>query len=79
MVALLLASVFLKWATFNNFLSKLMRNNWVHAKPWNAKSDIVVVTGGSSGIGPKVASRLADDGVTVVAVEIAPLSPELRK
>jgi len=38
-----------------------------------------VVTGGSSGIGPRVASRLADDGVTVVAVDIAPLSPELRK
>jgi hypothetical protein len=64
MVALLLASAFLKWATFNNFLSKLMRNNWVHAKPWNGKSEIVVATGGSSGIGPSVASILADDGVT---------------
>jgi hypothetical protein len=57
MVALLLASAFLKWATFNDFLSKLMRNNWIHAKPWNAKNEIVVVTGGSSGIGPRVASR----------------------
>ena len=58
MVALLLASAFLKWATFvgsvlgiNNFLSKWMMNNWVHAKSWNAKSEIVVVTGGSSGFG----------------------------
>ena len=70
MVALLLASAFLKWATFNDFLSKLMRNNWVHAKPWNAKSEIVVVTGGSSGIGPRVASRWVDDGVTVVRLTL---------
>lgn len=56
-----------------------MRNNWVHTKPWNAKSEIIVVTEGSSGIEASVASRLADDGVTVVAVDIAPLSPEFRK
>ena len=63
----------------NRTRPKLMRNNWVHAKLWNAKSEIVVVAGGSSGIRPRVASRLADDGVTMVAVGIAPLSPELRK
>lgn len=55
-----------------------MRNNWVHTKPWNAKSEIIVVTEGSSGIEASVASRLADDGVTVVAVDIAPLSPEFQ-
>lgn len=86
MAALLLASAFLKWATFlgfvlsiNNFLSKWMRNDWVHAKSWNAKSEIVVVTGGSSGIGAGVAGGLADNGITAVVVEIAPLSLELRK
>lgn len=60
MVALLLASAFLKWATFNNFLPKLMRNNWVHAKPRNAGGEIVVVTGGSSGIlGKYIINRCA--------------------
>lgn len=58
----------------NDFLSKWSRNNWTTDATWDWTKEIVVVTGGSSGIGASIVNRLADDGVSIVVVDIAPLT-----
>jgi all-trans-retinol dehydrogenase (NAD+) len=64
--------------TTNDFLSKWTSNNWTSAQPWDPKNEIVVITGGSGGIGGSLAAHLADQGASVVVLDILPLSPELE-
>ncbi|KAJ5383222.1 short chain dehydrogenase/reductase family protein [Penicillium concentricum] len=64
-------SVFL-W--LNDWLSAKSRNNWTTDDTWNWRKEIVVVTGGSGGIGAGVAQRLAAMGARVVVVDIIPLT-----
>lgn len=56
----------------NDFLTLGSRNNWVSDHSWDWTREVVVVTGGSGGIGGSVAQRLAGDGVRVVVVDIIP-------
>ncbi|KAF9893639.1 hypothetical protein FE257_010951 [Aspergillus nanangensis] len=58
----------------NDWLSKWSHNNWTRDTRWDWRKEVVVVTGGSSGIGASVAHRLAEDGVRVAVVDIAPLT-----
>ncbi|KOC11613.1 short chain dehydrogenase/reductase family protein [Aspergillus flavus AF70] len=60
----------------NNWLSAKSRNNWVIDDSWDWKKELVVVTGGSGGIGGGVAQRLATMGARVVVLDIIPLSYE---
>ncbi|PYI28885.1 NAD(P)-binding protein [Aspergillus indologenus CBS 114.80] len=70
---LAMASVFL-W--LNTYLSRQSRNNWTIDDTWNDDwtKEIVVVTGGSGGLGAGVAQRLAALGARVVVVDIIPLT-----
>lgn len=58
----------------NNWLSTKSRNNWVIDDTWDWKKELVVVTGGSGGIGAGVAQRLAALGSRVVVLDIIPLT-----
>jgi hypothetical protein len=58
----------------NDWLSTKSANNWVTDKSWDSKKEVVVVTGGSSGIGAGVAQRLAAMGARVVVLDIIPLT-----
>lgn len=64
-------SVFL-W--LNDWLSAKSRNNWVIDNSWDWKKELVVVTGGSGGIGGGVTQRLAAMGAQVVVLDITPLT-----
>lgn len=54
----------------NDFLSNGSHNNWVTDRDWDWEKEIVVVTGGSGGIGGSVVQQLAADGVRVVVIDI---------
>ncbi|KAL3457542.1 short chain dehydrogenase/reductase family protein [Aspergillus heterothallicus] len=58
----------------NDWLSSMIRNNWVVDSSWDWKKELVVVTGGSSGIGAGVAQQLAAMGARVVVLDISPLT-----
>jgi all-trans-retinol dehydrogenase (NAD+) len=58
----------------NQFLNWGANNNFTRAKPWNPNKELVLITGGSSGIGASVATRLAKEGNRVVVLDISPLS-----
>lgn len=52
------------WAT------RRKENNYVTDETWDWTKEIVVVTGGSSGIGWNITSRLAARGVKVIVLDI---------
>lgn len=60
------------WA--NRFLNWGSNNNWIRSSKWNPAAELVLVTGGSGGIGASVAQRLAREGTRVIVVDILPLS-----
>jgi hypothetical protein len=60
----------------NDWLSGKSQNNWVTDDSWDWKKELVVVTGGSGGIGGGVAQRLAAMGARVVVLDIIPLTYE---
>ncbi|KAJ5603676.1 hypothetical protein N7537_006632 [Penicillium hordei] len=45
-------------------------NSFAKDSTWNWKKEVVIVTGGSSGIGAKVASKLGESGSTVIVLDI---------
>ncbi|KAJ5364819.1 uncharacterized protein N7496_010532 [Penicillium cataractarum] len=66
-------SIFL-W--LNDWLSTKSQNNWVIDDNWDWKKELVVVTGGSGGIGGGVSQRLAAMGARVIVLDIIPLTYE---
>ncbi|GAD98389.1 short chain dehydrogenase/reductase family protein [Paecilomyces variotii No. 5] len=56
------------WA--NDLLSERSHNNWVEDSSWDWRKEIVVVTGGSGGIGGSLVQLLAKDGVCTVVLDI---------
>ncbi|KAL2827501.1 short chain dehydrogenase/reductase family protein [Aspergillus pseudoustus] len=79
LIRLAAAASVLLWV--NDWLSTKIRNNWVVDKTWDWNKELVVVTGGSGGIGAGVAQRLAAMGARVVVVDIIPLTfkPENKR
>jgi NAD(P)-dependent dehydrogenase (short-subunit alcohol dehydrogenase family) len=61
----------LRWA--NSYLSRRVLNNWVQDK-YDWSKEIVLITGGSGGIGGKVVQLLAERGIKVVVLDIQPLT-----
>jgi hypothetical protein len=71
-VQLIAGTSFFLW--LNDWLSAKSRNNWVIDDSWDWKKELVVVTGGSGGIGGGVAQRLAAMGARVIVLDITPLT-----
>ncbi|GAT25285.1 short-chain dehydrogenase/reductase 2 [Aspergillus luchuensis] len=61
----------------NDWLTSKSLNNWVTDHTWDWNKELVVVTGGSGGIGAGVAQRLAALGARVVVLDIIPLTYNL--
>lgn len=74
-LAVVLALSFIK--TFNRILSGFVLNNWTSDK-YNWSREIVLLTGGCSGIGQHVARGLAGKGVKVIVADIQEPSTPLR-
>ncbi|KAI4181147.1 MAG: hypothetical protein L6R41_006800 [Letrouitia leprolyta] len=63
----------LRW--INNFLSGAAVNNW-NSSEYDWKKEIVVITGGSDGIGKLVALLLQERGAKVAVLDVQPLTFE---
>ncbi|KAH6998081.1 hypothetical protein BKA56DRAFT_664708 [Ilyonectria sp. MPI-CAGE-AT-0026] len=57
----------------NGWVSEKVRNNWVSDK-YDWSKEIVLVTGGAGGIGGQIVKLLEEHGVTVVVLDIQPMS-----
>jgi all-trans-retinol dehydrogenase (NAD+) len=62
----------------NNYLSTGVLNNWTKDE-YNWDKEIVIVTGGAGGIGGSVVKLLAEKGITVVVLDVIPMTFETRK
>lgn len=72
---LLIYAGIVRW--INNFFSNSAVNNWNHSK-YDWDKEIVVITGGSDGIGKSVALLLAERGARVAILDIQPLTFDPR-
>jgi hypothetical protein len=63
--------------TFNRVLSSFVLNNWTSDK-YDWSREIVLLTGGCSGIGQHVAHALASKGVKVIVADIQEPATPLR-
>ncbi|KAE8385265.1 hypothetical protein BDV23DRAFT_190952 [Aspergillus alliaceus] len=54
----------------NRALGYWAANNWQRAKPWKNEGELVLLTGGCSGIGKQIMEDLAKAGVRVVILDI---------
>ncbi|KAL7947824.1 NAD(P)-binding protein [Trichoderma barbatum] len=61
--------------SLNDYLDKQFANNWVTDETWNWGEEIVVVTGGSGGIGASISRQLLarNPRTRIVVVDLAPL------
>ncbi|KAI9645473.1 hypothetical protein NHQ30_006212 [Ciborinia camelliae] len=59
----------------SNYLERGVQNNWVDDK-YDWKKEIVLITGGAGGIGGQVVKLLAEKGITVVVLDVIPMSYE---
>lgn len=68
-------------ARINRYLSRWAENRWKAGDDkgnWKWPNEIVVVTGGSNGIGALVSKMLSNRGVKVAVLDVQPLSEELK-
>lgn len=67
----------------NDWLNKWSANNWTETSSddWNWQEEIVLITGGSSGIGASIAQQLLERNslTTIVIVDYVPLTWNPRK
>lgn len=56
----------------NKYLERLALNNYVTDKTWDWSREIVLITGGSSGIGAAIVRELCQRNIQVVNVDISP-------
>jgi NAD(P)-dependent dehydrogenase (short-subunit alcohol dehydrogenase family) len=54
-------------------------NNWQSAHPWQGDRELVLVSGGCSGIGKQIMEDLASQGIRVVILDINEPNFQLRK
>ncbi|KAI5466126.1 hypothetical protein BGZ63DRAFT_470134 [Mariannaea sp. PMI_226] len=57
----------------SDWVSDKVRNNWVDDE-YNWSKEIVLVTGGAGGIGGRIVKLLEEKGVTVVVLDVQPMS-----
>ncbi|KAJ6125192.1 hypothetical protein N7471_012509 [Penicillium samsonianum] len=59
----------------NSHISARSLNNFQADKSWDWKKEIVLITGGSNGIGARIVRKLSDREVAVVIWDIAVYQP----
>jgi len=64
--------------TLNARLSRAVLNNWT-SDPWRTGEEVVLVTGGCSGIGELLVHRMARSSRKVIALDLSPPKRSLRK
>lgn len=63
----------------NRALTRWAANNWQGAGPWQPSREIVLITGGCSGIGRQIVDDLAPTGVRIVILDIQEPAAKLRE
>ncbi|KAH7016411.1 uncharacterized protein B0I36DRAFT_298755 [Microdochium trichocladiopsis] len=63
----------------NEWLSRRKTNNFLTDKSWDWSKEIVVVTGGSSGIGATIVEKLQHRGIKIIVLDINKPSKEFGK
>ncbi|KAJ5160754.1 Dehydrogenase RED2 [Penicillium canariense] len=63
--------------TINKSLSQWTLNNWTGSPRWNPAHELVLITGGCSGIGKEVMENLSKTGVRVIILDINEPTSEL--
>jgi hypothetical protein len=69
---------FLGCRWLNAFLSRRALMNGVRDRTWDWDKEIVLLTGGSSGIGSMIARKLAEKRVKVIIIDVQPPKAPLR-
>jgi len=63
----------------NNWFSQRVLDNWKPAAKFNPSQELVLISGGSSGIGEMMAKDFAKKGAEVVILDVNPPKKALRK
>lgn len=63
----------------NNKLSQLVSNNWKSNAKFIKSQEVVLITGGSSGIGESMAREFSSKGVKVVVMDVNPPKMPFRE
>ena len=61
----------------NSYLSQRSLNNYEPDSTWDWSKEVVLITGGSNGIGAAIARMFAQRGITVVVWDVETPSQEL--
>ncbi|OAL37692.1 hypothetical protein AYO20_02869 [Fonsecaea nubica] len=56
----------------NRYLSRLVLNNFVKDTTWNWEREIVIISGGSSGIGQEMVRQFGERNIKVVVLDVNP-------
>jgi all-trans-retinol dehydrogenase (NAD+) len=62
----------------NSYLSRVVLNNFT-GDTWNFGKEIVVVTGGSSGMGAAITKEIAKTSASVIAIDLYPPTQAFRR
>ncbi|KAK6495261.1 hypothetical protein TWF481_003289 [Arthrobotrys musiformis] len=62
----------------NSYFSWKGENNWATDDKYDWEKEVVMITGGSGGLGEQMAIQLAEKGVTVVVIDVRDISEELK-
>ncbi|KAK6518916.1 hypothetical protein TWF281_003606 [Arthrobotrys megalospora] len=66
-------------SNINSYFSWKKENNWATDDKYDWEKEVVLITGGSSGLGEQMAIQLAQKGVSVVVVDVNEVRKEVRE
>lgn len=64
---------------FNAWLTRRKVNNYLTDSSWDWTKEVVVVTGGSSGIGKEIVLKLANKRIKIIIVDLNAPNYQIRK
>ncbi|KAL5332532.1 beta-lactamase/transpeptidase-like protein [Aspergillus crustosus] len=63
--------------SLNRYSTRRAQNSWTRPRPWDASKELVLLTGGSSGIGKQILYDLAELNVKVIVFDIQKSTPHI--